>query len=277
MSISPLTRTRLEKAAYDNGFDVEGPRIDDWLTFTSSQTSLKILLSSIGNALFIVAFSRWEVFEALDGLRITWKYSLPPGAPAATIVCDLIELNRLLRRAFQLSRALPNEPLQVFLQKTVIMPITTEAERLVVQRVGQDIFRNGLIDYWEGRCAITGLPIVELLRASHIKPWADCATDGERLDVFNGLLLAPHLDAAFDKGFISLGNDGHVILAESLDASTLAILGLEGQLRIASLTDAHRVYLRWHRRYVFRGARTDMLLETAGKPRIASNDLELSG
>lgn len=62
-----------------------------------------------------------------------------------------------------------------------------------MQRVGQDIFRQGLMECWESRCAITGLAIPELLRASHIKPWADCATDAERLDVYNGLLLAPIL------------------------------------------------------------------------------------
>jgi putative restriction endonuclease len=73
-------------------------------------------------------------------------------------------------------------------------------ERLLVHRVGQDVFRAGRIDYWEGRCAITGLGVVELLRASHIKPWAACDLDAERLDVLNGLLLAPHLDAAFDRG-----------------------------------------------------------------------------
>jgi len=61
-----------------------------------------------------------------------------------------------------------------------------------------------LLDLWEGRCAVTGLAVPELLRASHIKPWADCETDAERLDVYNGFLLAPHLDAAFDLGFITV-------------------------------------------------------------------------
>jgi putative restriction endonuclease len=39
------------------------------------------------------------------------------------------------------------------------LPRATEIERPVVQRVGQDIFRNALIEYWEGRCAVTGLRI----------------------------------------------------------------------------------------------------------------------
>jgi hypothetical protein len=95
---------------------------------------------------------------------------------AALTVADMPALHRLLRRAFQLSCTLPDELLHAFEKKVAALPKTTEAERLVVQRVGQDIFRAGLIDYWEGRCAITGLAIPELLRASHIKtrassPW----------------------------------------------------------------------------------------------------------
>ena len=50
---------------------------------------------------------------------------------------------------------------------------TTEAERLVVQRIGQNIFRAALMDYWGGRCPITGITDPELLRASHIVPWAE--------------------------------------------------------------------------------------------------------
>ena len=50
------------------------------------------------------------------------------------------------------------------------MPKSTEAERLVVQRVGQDIFRDSLLAYWSGCCPLTGIADLALLRASHIKP-----------------------------------------------------------------------------------------------------------
>ena len=152
-----------------------------------------------------------------------------------------------MRRAFQLARALPDEPLKAFLDKTAGLPRTKEAERLVVQRVGQEVFRDRLLDYWEGRCAITGLGVPELLRASHIKPWADCASDVERLDVFNGLLLAPHLDAAFDAGFFTVENTGDVVVSVMLPVEARQLLGLDRALHIDALADRHGEYLAWHR------------------------------
>ena len=88
------------------------------------------------------------------------------------------------------------------------MPESTEVERVAKQRVGQDIFRASLEDYWSGRCPITGISDRALLRASHTKPWADCETDEERLDVYNGFLLAAHIDAAFDAALMTIDADG---------------------------------------------------------------------
>src|ERR1039458_5220747 len=80
------------------------------------------------------------------------------------------------------------------------------ARRWIIQRIGQDIFRDALMDYWNGHCPMTGITEPELLRASHIVPWADC-TDAQRLDVYNGLLLSALWDAAFDRGLISFTDD----------------------------------------------------------------------
>jgi hypothetical protein len=52
-----------------------------------------------------------------------------------------------------------------------------------------------------------------------IQPWAACATDAERLAAFNGLLLAPDLDAAFDLGFITVEGDGAVVVVRPLRTS----------------------------------------------------------
>lgn len=122
----------------------------------------------------------------------------------------------------------------------------------MVQRVGQDLFRQGLLDLWEGRCAVTGLAVPELLRASHIKPWVDCESDAERLDVYNGILLAPHLDAAFDRGFITVADDGAIVVSDGLDFDARSILTLDQSLRVSGLMEGHRAYLPWHRDRVFK-------------------------
>ena len=248
-----ISLIRLEKAARDNGFDVDGVRIDDWRVFSSSQVELHIWLAATPEDERVAAFSRWDIFEELRDHGVPWSRSLPTGVAGARAVASFEELHQMLRRAFQLARSLPDEPLQIFKQKTAHMPLTTEAERLVVQRVGQDVFRNGLLDYWERRCALTGLDEPALLLASHIKPWADCIHDEERLDVHNGLLLAPHIDAAFDKGFITFSPHGELICSSQLSPSARHLLHLDLPLRIDKLTKKHERYLVWHRARVFRG------------------------
>ena len=250
--LEAVTITRLEKAATDNGFDLDLGHTDDWLSFGSSQTSMRVWLKAVEETRFLAAMSRADVLDGLSGLGEASANRLPGGAAGARSVADIAALHRLLRRAFQLSRTLPDALLQFFEAEAADMPRTTEAERLVVQRVGQDIFRRGLLEYWDGRCAITGLDVPELLRASHIKPWADCDSDAERLDVFNGLLLASHLDAAFDSGFITFAEDGAVVVSEALPEGARPVLGLDRALKVRGLRRAHERYMAWHRAKIFR-------------------------
>ena len=254
MPITAAVRTRLEKAAADNGFDLSQTPEKDWLSFASSHAPLRIWLTSIGEGLFFAAVSQPNVLRGLLSHGTAFQSPLPPGSCGARGVPDFAALHRLLRRAFLLSRTLPDELLRTFERQAAAMPRATEAERLVIQRVGQDVFRQGLLDYWEGRCAVTGLTTKDLLRASHIKRWADCPTDAERLDVYNGLLLAPHLDCAFDQGFVTVNDDGSMLVSPHLHAPDRAILGLDVPLRVRSLADGHRNYLPWHRTNVFRSA-----------------------
>ncbi|HEX3855040.1 MAG TPA: HNH endonuclease signature motif containing protein, partial [Polyangiaceae bacterium] len=190
-ALSPILISRLEKAAADNGFDQALEFEGDWLVFASTQCPLRVWLGAFGDAALLAAFSQQNIIRAMGEYGTLLAAPMPKGAAGGRTVPDVPALHRLLRRAFQLSKALPNELLRTFERHVTALPNTTEAERLVIQRVGQNLFRDGLLDLWESRCAVTGLAIPELLRASHIKPWADCATDAERLDVYNGILLAP--------------------------------------------------------------------------------------
>jgi hypothetical protein len=92
----------------------------------------------------------------------------------------------------------------------------TEIIRPTKQRRGQDYFREIVLNNYGNRCAITGLPIRELLIASHILPWS--SNEGQRLDVRNGIALNRLHDAAFDQGLISFDDDLRLVLSSHLKA-----------------------------------------------------------
>ena len=151
-----------------------------------------------------------------------------------------------MRRIFELSRSLPSAPLERFQEKTRSLPQTTEAERLVIQRIGQDIFRDALVEYWGGRCPLTGITDAALLRASHIVPWADCS-DEQRLDVHNGLLLSALWDAAFDQGLVSFADDGNPLANRLLSETARRTLSIDTAAPLRGLRDAHLANLSLHR------------------------------
>ncbi len=222
-ALSPIVVSLSEKAATDNGFDRALEREGDWLPFASTLCPLRLWLGARIAGEFVAALSQHNVLHALGEHGSLVTVALPVGIAGARAVPDVPALHRLLRRAFQLSKALPDELLHTFQKRITALPATTEAERLVIQRIGQDVFRDGLLDLWEGHCAVTALTVPELLRASHIKPWADCETDAERLDVYNGILLAPHLDVAFDRGIVTFDDAGVLIVSDSTMSPVLSL------------------------------------------------------
>lgn len=157
MKLTPIASTRLEKAAADDGFDLDLGSDERWLRYGSSQAPLRLWLSALGDGFFIVAMSQGNVVVALDGLGAPITSPIPPGAACGRSVAHIPALRHVVRRAFQLSRTFPDDLLHVLEARVAGLPRETEAERLVVQRVGQDVFRDGLLDFWEGRCAVTGL------------------------------------------------------------------------------------------------------------------------
>jgi predicted restriction endonuclease len=122
----------------------------------------------------------------------------------------------------------------------------TDREALVKQRVVQGRFRFSLLQTWHGACSATGASDASMLVASHIKPWRLCL-DGERLDPYNGLLLSPNLDQAFDKGYISFADDGSLLIQSGREES-LRAFGIHAGIHLRQLHDRHRPYLAQHRR-----------------------------
>ena len=242
-----VTRHECEKAAWQNGFrrPFSGP--PSWASFASTTVPEAIHLAAAGPQ------GPW--FLALDHAGVIEELGTPtavPGPGLARFRCATLgQLYADLSRVYQLTASLPDAPLALFGSKVRNLPQTTDAERLVIQRIGQEIFRASLMDYWQGRCPLTGITDPALLRASHIVPWAVCASDAERLDVHNGLLLSALWDAAFDRGLATFDDEGRPELSPRLSEAARAELRWQAPI---PLTDKHRTRLSWHRRESFDGS-----------------------
>jgi hypothetical protein len=240
-----VVRTEAQKAAWDNGYRLErGVEGGGWLRYASTTTRGEIWIAGEP--------PRGPWLLSIDHPGIATELAVLPASPVAgpglaTFGFDtLTALHTALDRVYKLGVSLPDAPLARFRVRTAGLPETTEAERLVIQRIGQDIFRAALMDYWGGRCPITGITDPALLRASHIVPWAEC-DDAQRLDVHNGLLLSALWDAAFDAGLVSFADDGTVLASPELSAAARTALGVERAPRLRNLRDAHRTNLATHR------------------------------
>ncbi|MCG3644859.1 HNH endonuclease [Pseudomonas putida] len=189
------------------------------------------------------------------------KFPLAPGSTSNTGIAvnlandeDLRSLFAVLTGESGIEQRLEDEfsLIELFEQSSLGQQIeSTEREAIVRARVGQGVYRHALLKHWQG-CAVSGVALASMLRASHIKPWRD-ATHLERLDPFNGLLLTPNLDQAFDQGLITFTDEGDVVIAQALTTELQLALGINPQCRLRRLHDRHLNYLAWHREHVFSG------------------------
>jgi hypothetical protein len=239
-----VVRTEAQKAAWDNGYRDERGVESGWLHYGSTTARGSIWVAGASErGPWFVSLNHSGVIAEIAPLPL----SPTPGPGLATFVlANVAELHAALDRVYKLAMSLPEAPLDRFKAETANLPRTTEAERMVVQRIGQEVFRDALMDYWGGRCPMTGITEPGLLRPSHIIPWADC-TDAQRLDVHNGLLLSALWDAAFDRGLISFADDGTIVASPQLSETARTALGLSGAPPLAGLRDAHRGNLAIHR------------------------------
>ncbi|MDN4493591.1 HNH endonuclease [Ureibacillus aquaedulcis] len=137
------------------------------------------------------------------------------------------------------------------LQKSLEFQIVldkTERETIVKARIGQSIFKDALLTV-EKKCRLCGVSDEHFLVASHIKPWSK-SNHKERLDVNNGFLLCPNHDALFDKGFISFGENGVILISDSIDKYTKVFLNINENMKI-SMNESQQQYMKWHRENLF--------------------------
>jgi putative restriction endonuclease len=128
----------------------------------------------------------------------------------------------------------------------------TFREQLVKARRGQGLFRASVL-LCETECRVTRVSDSKHLRASHIKPWRD-ATNDERLNGKNGLLLAPHIDHLYDQGYITFSNSEQLLVVPDARANLLDKWGIDAGTNVGTFDRAQQAFLDYHRANVFRGS-----------------------
>jgi len=128
----------------------------------------------------------------------------------------------------------------------------TTKKAIIESRIGQGQFRKELIQFWEGKCAVTGVLLTDILIASHIKPWK-VSNNNERLDRYNGLLLSPTYDKLFDAGYISFNLDGKIIISQLLSETQLEQLHINKEDKlIKKLGSEFNNYLVYHKENILK-------------------------
>lgn len=266
--MNELKRIRAEKAAGDNGWAVPGqPVADSTLLFVNPAHRTELVVEDREGAQYSARLTSPQVAETLGR-----EFLLQD---AGFLITDI---DTFFRRANQVALSLTaksygphatrGNPVVPTAEpgaspEDVVAALPPDLQRLagqnptvrdalVKQRVGQDKFRAGLERVWNNRCPVTGIDHPAFLVASHIKPWADC-DDRERLDPYNGILFAVHIDRLFDGGWITFDPAGNMVLSHLLQ-SALASQLLQGARATAlKVSPSHEPYLAYHRANVFKG------------------------
>lgn len=242
-SLPPL----IEKALTDAGYDLLDGADDGWIFAHASgaaRSGVYVKMAAAG------AMLRLPTLGLAERLGMAPLSTSPPSGLAVSAPV----LFRALR-ALQTLDTYPAQTISARIEARLAAIPATERTREVRERIGQDVFREALLEFWDGRCALSGQKLpAALLRASHVKPWAH-ASDDERLDPFNGLLLAVQYDALFDQGLISFADDGGLLISARLDAATRNFIGLRPEMRLQGLLPGHLPYLCYHRERVASDAR----------------------
>lgn len=165
-------------------------------------------------------------------------------------------------RLFNEAQRIKAEKLHKSVEETLnITPQDLEGKEksvVIKQRVNQSVFRSMILYNYEGRCAITGINIPDLLVAGHIIPWAD-STPQQKLCPENGICLSALYDKAFDRGLITISPDDYTVRLSSAlreyesqeyyDRHFGSFNGQKIKMPIEHRPD--RDYLAYHRDHVF--------------------------
>ena len=144
----------------------------------------------------------------------------------------------------------PPEPTDQEIMADATIPGPTFREQLVRARRGQGVFRSNVL-LRETFCRVTRVDEPRHLKASHIKLWR-AASDAERLDGANGLLLSPHIDHLFDDGYITFSASQQLIVVPDVRDKLLDAWGIDGEVQVGEFSREQGGYLDYHRANIFK-------------------------
>ncbi|MEQ3702106.1 HNH endonuclease [Thalassolituus sp.] len=247
-----LQRSLIEKTGYNFGFEYVLISNPDEVVIASARHPARATVK-YADSLYEVEISSTQTTLLIDELRRS--FSAFRFAKEKFLIHDQDGLAQLLRRSAALAHVLPNQAamdyqqmLEKQLEELSSETKGTEIERLVRQRVGQQSYRSAMMNYWGGCCSVTGIAVPEVLRASHAKPWSECSTDNERLNVFNGFLLSANLDSLFDRFLITFCDSGNLLISSTINTQQCSLLGIDKPLKLRWIAENHLVYLQYHRK-----------------------------
>lgn len=120
----------------------------------------------------------------------------------------------------------------------------TDIEKIVKTRVSQGSFRRLLL-LERHHCNLCDISTTSVLRASHIKEWAESSKE-ERIDANNGLLLCANHDALFDRHLISFEPDtGNICISASIDDEQRNALNISESAKF-SMNERMKAYMQIH-------------------------------
>ena len=132
------------------------------------------------------------------------------------------------------------------------------ATMLVNRTVRDRQFRRRVLDVYDCRCALTGMKLINgggraETEAAHIMSVEAGGPDV----VTNGIALSGTVHWMFDRGLVSLGDDGEILLSSKINdiKGARKMIYHDGRARLPDSPSVrpHPRYLEWHRRERFHG------------------------
>ncbi len=117
----------------------------------------------------------------------------------------------------------------------------------------QSFYKDTLFHECNHACVLCKIDIAQMLVASHIKPFRDCAHIYEAIDHNNGLLLCRNHDFLFDQGFFCFDEDGTILISKEMKQDQAYQLFDGFHLDLFLQTKERLLFLDYHRKHIFKG------------------------